>query len=139
MRHYLVVANQTLGGERLAAKLRELAAEGPCALHILVPATPPRDHAFRTEGEGLAVAERRLAAALERFASFGAEVTGEVGDPRPLDAIRDVLRRQRFDAIVLSTLPAGVSRWLRMDLPHQLERSTDIPIIHVEAEPDILP
>ncbi len=40
MRRYLVVANQTLGGEELWAAIRERMAVGNCHFHVLVPATP---------------------------------------------------------------------------------------------------
>ncbi|HEX6677759.1 MAG TPA: hypothetical protein VF486_22410 [Actinomycetes bacterium] len=40
MRRYLVVANQTLGGEELVGVIRERIAAGPSHFHLLVPATP---------------------------------------------------------------------------------------------------
>jgi hypothetical protein len=40
VRRYLVVANQTLGGEELWAAIRERLAVGDCHFHLLVPATP---------------------------------------------------------------------------------------------------
>jgi hypothetical protein len=40
VRRYLVVANQTLGGDQLLEKLRERMEAGPCHFHVLVPATP---------------------------------------------------------------------------------------------------
>jgi hypothetical protein len=40
MRRYLVVANQTLGGQRLLDAVRSRMAAGPCHFHVLVPATP---------------------------------------------------------------------------------------------------
>ena len=40
MRRYLVVANQTLGGEELWAAIRERMAGGDCHFHLVVPATP---------------------------------------------------------------------------------------------------
>lgn len=131
MRRYLVVANQTLGGEHLLSLLHELAEE-PSSFHVLVPATPPRDHLW-TEGEARTIARKRLDDALERFGSEGIEVTGEVGDERPLQAIDDVLEREAFDEIVLSTFPPGVSRWLRLDLPHRIQATYQLPVRHVIA------
>lgn len=62
---------------------------------------------------------------------------GEVGDPRPLQAIDDVLLRgERFDGIVLSTLPPGISRWLRLDLPHRVEAQLGLPVTHLVGEPE---
>jgi hypothetical protein len=137
MRRYLVVANQTLGGEPLDEAVKGCLAAGPASFHVVVPATQPRDHAVWTEGEARALAQRRLEAALDRFRSLGAEVEGEVGDERPLEAIADAVREQEFDEIILSTLPPGLSRWLRQDLPHRVERQFDLPVRHVigDAEP----
>lgn len=134
MRRYLVVANQTLGGEHLVEELRELASAGPCRFHVVVPATPPQEQWVHTEGEAIAIAGDRLAEALDRFGGLDAEVTGEVGSDRPLDAIRDAVRHDDYDGIVLSTLPAGISRWVGMDLPHRVERTFDLPVTHVVAE-----
>jgi len=40
VRRCLVVANQTLGGDQLLARVRERMSAGPCHFHVLVPATP---------------------------------------------------------------------------------------------------
>lgn len=131
----LVVANRTLGGGQVLAKLRELATHGPLDVHVVVPAEPPRAHAW-TEGEARRVARERLEAALTRFGEVGIEATGEVGDEHPTEAINDVLiRGERFDTIILSTLPAGVSRWLRFDLVNRV-RGFGIPVVHVVGHPE---
>jgi GABA permease len=129
MRRYLVVANQTLGGGHLLSLLREL-GEKPSTFHVLVPATPPVEHPW-TEAEATAIARRRLEIALERFRKVGLEVTGEVGDARPLQAIDDVLDRESFDEIVVSTLPPRFSRWLKLDLVHRVEAAYRLPVRHV--------
>ena len=135
MKRYLVVANQTLGGEHLLRLLQERVEAGPCALHVLVPASADPTEAPHDEVQERLLANRRLEDALERFGDLGAEVTGEVGDHRPADAIRDVLLRgEEFDEIILSTLPAGVSRWLRLDVVSQVDRAVDLPVTHVIAE-----
>ena len=131
MRRYLVVANQTLGGDHLLSLLRDLSQQ-PSSFHVLVPATPPRDHLW-TEGEARRIARRRLDDALERFRSVGVEATGEVGDERPLQAIDDVLEREDVDEIVLSTFPPGMSKWLRLDLPHRVTATYGLPVRHVIA------
>jgi cell pole-organizing protein PopZ len=136
MRRYLVVANQTLGGEHLAETIRACLASGPAAFHIVVPATEPRDHAVWTEGEARGLAHRRLEVALTRFRQLGADVDGEVGDQSPLQAIVDAMGGAKFDEIILSTLPPGLSRWLRQDLPHRVERQFDVPVRHVVGDPE---
>jgi len=132
MRRYLVVANQTLGGEHLAEKVRECVAAGDAQFHILVPASHP-EHLTWTEGQAKAMAQQRLDEALIRFRELGATADGEVGDDSPLRAIGDVLRGQEFDEIILSTLPPGPSRWLKQDLPHRVVRSFNLPVTHIVA------
>jgi hypothetical protein len=139
MRRYLVVANRTLGGEHLADEIRRRLAEAraageECAFHVLVPLTHLEGHAVETEGAIRAGAELRLAAAVDRFRAWGVDATGEVGDSRPLTAISDVLRHREVDEIILSTLPPGPSQWLKLDLPHRVERTFAMPVTHVVAE-----
>jgi hypothetical protein len=135
MRRYLVVANQTLAAEPLVSRMRELARAAPSSFHVVVPATPPRDHVW-TEGEARATARSRLDAALARFAELGTEVEGEVGDGNPMLAIGDALRDHGpFDEIVISTLPKGLSKWLKVDLPHRVEASFGLRVTHVVEEP----
>jgi hypothetical protein len=128
---YLIVANQTLSGDQLTERIRRLCAEGPCSFHVVVPATHTKDQAFYTEGGSHAVAEKRLETALERFRALGAQVDGEVGDASPMLAARDCLMTGAYDGVILSTLPPGASRWLKQDLPHRLERTFGVPVLHV--------
>jgi hypothetical protein len=151
LRRYLVVANQTLGGPELAQKLGECVAAGPCRFHFVVPATPVSDMAPDQSltlsgvdgGAGLlpdmdeasrAIARGRLERELSRLREAGVDADGEVGDPRPLHAIKDALREQQVDEVIVSTLHRG-SRWLVMDLPHRVRRSFQLPVTHVAGHP----
>ena len=135
MRRYLVVANQTLAGEPLVSRIRELSRAGPCAFFLVVPATPPRNRTW-TEGEARAIAHARLDEALMHFPGLDVKVEGEVGDGNPMLAIDDAIRDHGpFDEIILSTLPPGVSRWLQLDLPHRVAASYGIPMTRVVGEP----
>lgn len=135
MRHYLVVANQTLLGDPLLGRIAERLAAGPSRFYLVVPATHAPGRAVWTEGHDRAVAAGRLPEALARFRELGAVVDGEVGDAHPIDAIRDVmLHASPFDEIILSTLPPGLSRWLRQDLPHRIQRTFELPLTIVVGE-----
>jgi hypothetical protein len=153
MRRYLVVANQTLGGPQLVQKLRDCMAAGPCHFHLVVPATPVSDLEavdrpltlsgvdggagllpdFRKLGKTFA--QRRLEHELARLRQEEASADGEVGDPRPLHAVDDALRRVEADEVIVSTLPQRVSRWLAMDLPHRIARHSRLPVTHVTSDP----
>jgi hypothetical protein len=134
MTRYLVVANQTLGGDVLRQEVQSLVRDGPCSFHVVVPATPPHEHLTWTEGEAVVLAKERLEHALTMFRGLGVEASGEVGDKNPVLAIDDALRHHAADAIVLSTLPPGRSRWLGNHLPKKVERRFRLPVHHVVAE-----
>jgi hypothetical protein len=136
MRRYLVVANRTLAGAHLLETLTELTEHDRCVFHVVVPAEHPRDHAW-SDGEARAAATERLERALARFAVLDAEVDGEVGDADPSMAVEDVLMRgASWDGIVVSTLPPGPSRWLKLDLPNRLAGRTGLRVIHVIGQPE---
>ena len=138
MRHYLVVANQTLKQPELKEKIRACVDAGPCDFFLLVPATRTHGPVQWTPADADALARRRLTSALERFRALGVDdVVGEVGDPSPVVAIGAVLRRRSFDALILSTLPAGPSQWLRRDVPTRIERLFKIPVELVTPSLDL--
>ncbi len=135
MARYLVIANLTLVSDELYDLIRERAERGSAELHVVVPAArDPSTWRSHVEDEDAAAARKRLDAAIERFSALGIDVQGEVGDASPVQAIGDVLRRgEAFDEVILSTLPPGPSRWLRMDLPARIERASGLPVTHVTA------
>ena len=137
MRRYLVVSNQTLSSETLVETIRSCLAAGPCRFHVVVPASHTHDHQMTwTEGHDRAAAAERLEEALAMLGALGAEADGEVGDARPLDAMRDaVLAQPPFDEIIVCTLPPGISRWLHQDLPNRARRALGLPVTHVVAQP----
>jgi GABA permease len=143
---YLVVANQTLGGEHLIDEVRRRAAAGPSSFFVVVPNTRAVD-AARASGAPLApatvspeddhratlISQSRLHQALARLRAEGLDARGDLGDPEPLTAIANALAVERFDEIIISTLPSGISRWLGMDLPSRAERKFKLPVTTVTA------
>jgi hypothetical protein len=65
-------------------------------------------------------------------AAAGHQVTGSVGDPEPLMAIQDAVNLGEYDEIIISTLPLGISRWLKLDLVSKA-RGLGLPVTHVAA------
>jgi nucleotide-binding universal stress UspA family protein len=138
MGKYLVVANQTASSPELLDKLKELTREDADAEFVLlVPATPVRHLLAWVEGEAQAAAQTAAEEAKAVLERNGLKVSRvAVGDEAPPTAVQDDLRENPalYDAIVLGTLPLGISRWLGLDVPHQMRRRFDIPVIHVVAE-----
>lgn len=132
-RRILIVANQTAGGSHLKQVVRKKIEEGPSVFTLLVPASPTEG--TWSEGQTHAAADERMREALAGLREVGAEVEGIVGDHRPIHAVADALVEQPHDEIIVSTLPVGISRWLKQDLPHRIERVFRLPTTHVVAEP----
>jgi nucleotide-binding universal stress UspA family protein len=136
MSRYLVVTHQTALSPALQRQVSALVAEDPAAeFAVLVPEAPGPPLTW--EGETVDVATQRAEAArtlLEEKAQARVVRTA-VGAPEPMQAIADELRAQPgYDALVICTLPPGISRWLRLDLVHRAERRFGLRVIHVVAE-----
>jgi hypothetical protein len=133
----LIVANQTLPSEALAAEVESRIAAGSRTFHVVVPATPPPGGGFTwDEDAARQAAQDRLAAFLARLVEQGATADGEIGDRDPVAAVRDAARGRDVSEIVLSTLPEGASRWLRQDVPTRIRGALSIPMVVVtEREP----
>jgi len=154
MGSYLVVANQTLGGEALAAHLRRVIESDRGARFVVM--VPLSTYAALDVGGAMGVmgglamidfelqdqlataARERLSTLLAWFRTAGVEAEGAlVGDP--LAAMKEAVGSRPFDEIIISTLPARVSQWLRMDLVHRAARQLDVPITTVTATDESMP
>ena len=131
MRRYLIVANRTLGGVQLLEAVRERLQHGPAHFRVLVP-VPPGEHEGAHE-DAVAEARARLEAEIERLSALGADADGEHAETDPLEAVRAALAREAFHEVIVCTLPAGLSRWLRRDLPDRVRELTDAPVLHLTA------
>src|SRR4051812_47022280 len=102
----LVVANRTAAAPRLLDAVERRAALGTCTLTLLVP-----DVEHLRDADWTLDAGRR---ALSKAA--GTTVAGLAGGPDPLVAVQEAVATGNYDEIIISTLPRGVSKWLRRDL-----------------------
>jgi hypothetical protein len=125
----LVVANRTADSDELHAALVERAHDGAIDVTLLAPAAweVVDPHGGRQS------AWRRLNAALTRLAAAGITARGVVGDPDPVAAVQGIWDAERYDEVIVATLPRHLSRWLGLDLPHRVEHLTGSPTRHVVA------
>ena len=135
MPNVLVLANETIGGEKLLDAIRERARQGDAQL-------PRRRPAARARGTATSSTTRRCATARRcawtwrsrSCATTGIEGSGEVGDADPFNAAMDASPPSGIDEIIVSTLPAASSGWLRRDLPERLREETGLPVEHVVVD-----
>jgi hypothetical protein len=127
----LVLANRTADSSQLRDALLERRDRGPIEVTLLVPA------AWEAQDPhgGVETGRRRVRAALANLRDTGLEVRCHLGDPDPVTALREAWDPERYDEVIVSTLPGTVSRWLRSDLPQRLGRAIDAQVTHVLSSP----
>jgi GABA permease len=123
----LVIANETVLGEQLLARIRRRAAEGPAGFLIVCPQSDP-GQAEHPE------AERRLRAALATLRDEGIEAHGQVAHPDPYTAAMQVIEDERVDEVIVSTFAGERSGWLRRDVVGRLRKEAGVPVEHVVAD-----
>src|SRR5215218_4712948 len=138
MAEILVLANETIGGAALLDAIRARDAQGDARFFVVVPQTRPRhgnviyDEAVRDS------AQVRVDLALAFMREEGIEGSGEVGDGDPLNAALDAVAEHGISEIIVSTLPASTSGWMKRDLIEALENDTGLPITHVVADHELV-
>ena len=132
MARILVVANKTAESPDLLDALKAKGTEHeyvlvvPASGGVLEKAADPdaaREHT-----------EPHLAAALEKWRAEGLNVEGSIGDSDPIAAVQDANNFDKFDEVIISTLPQRASKWLKLDLPSKAGRATGLPVTHVETK-----
>jgi hypothetical protein len=127
----LVVANVTAGKGHLRARMKEIAAESDDMLFVVI--VPLQAH---NDGRAAAIARARLGNTLDRMRREGLLVAGMLGDPDPYTATMNALQFYKVSRIIISTLPATRSGWLRADLISRVRKASNIEVEHIVAEPE---
>src|SRR4051794_23718714 len=136
MANVLVLANETIGGGQLLDAVRERHARGDARFFVVVPQSRPRHGNVVYDDVVRDSAQVRVDLALSFMRDESIEGSGEVGDADPFNAAKDAIGAHRIDEIIVSTLPAGTSGWMRRDLPERLEVETGLPVEHVVVDLD---
>ncbi|MFZ0042647.1 MAG: hypothetical protein WAK93_15150 [Solirubrobacteraceae bacterium] len=117
----LVLANRTALSAGLETALRARTDRGPASFTLVVPI-----------GRGTKAREQAAAIAAQ-LAESGLEIRGVCGDTDPLTAVLEAWNPAEYDEIIVSTLPAWKSRWMKTGLPQRIERQTGALVRHFEA------
>jgi hypothetical protein len=118
----LVVAYKTAATQPLLDAVGDRARRGPSVFTLLVPNPAHGLHkVVDPEDQQASEAQEVLDEALPSLtAAAGSKVEGIVGDADPIAAIHDAINLRGFDEVIVSTLPARLSRWLKLDLPSKV-------------------
>jgi hypothetical protein len=127
----LVIANVTAGRGTLRARMKEIAAESKDMLFLVI--VPLQAHG---DGRAAAVARARLGNTVDRMRREGLLVAGMIGDPDPYTATMNALQFYRVERVIISTLPATRSGWMRADLISRVRKASNIEVEHIVAERD---
>jgi hypothetical protein len=122
----LIVAHRTAATPLLLNAVRARAGRSSCSFTLLVPRPywdPDTEEAAATLELAIPVLEE----------AAGGRIDGIVGDTDPYVAVREAVTSIGIDEIIISTLPARVSRWLRRDLPQRVEKF-GLPVTVVTAQ-----
>jgi hypothetical protein len=109
-------------------------AKGDVRFHVVVPQTRPKHGNVIYDDAVHASAQVRVDLALAFMRAEGIEGTGEVGDSDPYNAAMDAIAERHIDHIIVSTLPAAASGWMRRDLPERLHEGSGLPVEHIVVD-----
>lgn len=150
----LLVANQTVGSAGLKRAIEERVDAGSARFFVLVPLIKPSAEAAgwapmqtpagfargavaeaAARDEATTRSIHRMNYLMDTITAMGGTAEGSVGSTNPVVAVRRLLGQHTFDEVLVSTLPPGMSRWLRLDVPARIGRLTQLPVTVVQAEP----
>jgi hypothetical protein len=132
--HVVVLANETVGGQKLLDAIEQRAARGPISVTVVCPQNTPRRGFVIYDDTRRSAARVRLDLTLERLQEMGIPARGEVMDPDPYFALQDALREWGADEIIVSTYMYPRSGVLGRDLVERIEKWSGLPVEHVVVD-----
>jgi hypothetical protein len=142
-RRVIAIVTDELHGSEPLEQIQANANGDGVEVRVVVPAveaTPLRHTMGDIEGPR-EQAEERLEQNLKALRDGGAVVSGEVGDPDPVQAAQDALLKAPADEVLIFTHAEGQAEWYEKGLNERAEESIEPPLRvvaleHAENEPD---
>ena len=133
-RHVLVVANESLQGEELRARIVG-GADGRVELDVLAPVLSSRTHLAYTDiDREMSRARERLESSLSWARTQGFLAHGRIGDMSPTASIEDELRAFGADEVIVVTSSDGEDgHWQERDQLRRLRAELDVPSLQRTA------
>jgi hypothetical protein len=127
VRYHLVLPCDNLAAS-IEAGLTNLYAMGPADQQIELAA-----EAQRTVDEQAAAS---LARSIQRLTAFGRQADGSITHERPIDAVRELVKRVDGQAVVILTRPHVVAEFFHTDWSAQARRHLGVPVVHLLEQND---
>lgn len=137
MSHRVVaVVTDELHGSEPIEQLRSGAAADAVEVRVVVPAVEANalEHTLGDIDHPREQAEQRLGRILGYLRGGGLEVSGEVGDPDPVQAAQDALLRAPADEVLIFEHGGAEARWYEHGLYERAQESIEPPLRLVVLE-----
>lgn len=133
----LAIVTDPLEGPEPAEEIRRRAGGAGVELRLVVPAIEggPFRHLMGDVDEAARWAEETLRASLRELRRFGIGASGVVGDPDPVQAAEDALRRAPADEVLIFERD-GKERWFEHELFERAREHLEPPLRLVELRVD---
>ena len=118
----LVVAHRTAATRLLLGEVRRRAQEG-CTFDLLVPDLQEAESPEAALKLALPLLEEAVGGRVEAIVKEGND---------PWEALHRAVETGKYQEVIVSTLPLGLSRWLARDLPGRV-RKLGLPVTVVTA------
>ncbi|HET9593409.1 MAG TPA: hypothetical protein VFP17_10890 [Solirubrobacterales bacterium] len=139
----IAIVTDELHGPEPVEQLLATSNGGGVEVRVVVPAVEadPLHHTLGDIDEPRERAEKRLERVLRTLREGDVEVSGEVGDPDPVQAAQDALLKAPADEVLIFEHAEGQTEWYENGLYERAQESIEPPLRlvvleHAENQPD---
>jgi hypothetical protein len=136
MRQLIAIVTDEIHGPEAVEEICADSHGDHVEVRVVVPAVEagPLEHTLGDIDEPRRQAQARLEGALRLIREKGIEVSGEIGDPDPVQAARDALLKAPADEILIFEHAEGQARWFENGLFERAREALEPPLRMVVLE-----
>jgi hypothetical protein len=123
----LVVADETVVDDVLPDDVRQRVKQGDDVVVVFPSLNSRLRHWMSDEDKARAETERRREVSVKKFEEAGVKATGEVGDPDPVQALDDALRKYGADEVIIAPRRRRPTHWLEKNIVARLRSIRNLP------------
>jgi hypothetical protein len=135
-RHVIAIVTDELHGNEPAEQLRKNADGDGVEVRVVAPAVEasPLQHTLGDVDEPVERAHARLEQAMRALRESGIPVSGEVGDPDPVQAARDALLERPADEVLIFEHCHSQAKWYENGLLERAQEAIEPPLRMIVLE-----